>query len=354
MTDHLLHRHVSALFRGSPSRSTAVGLEHELLTRDATDGSAVAIERVRRAVSGAPYRRWVGFEPGGQVELSLPCSPTLTGLQDIWHRTIRALREDCVREGVVLDAAAVDSRSPDQVPLQLVSPRYVEMQRHLDRIGPAGRRMMRQTASTQVCLDWWPGRAGLEQWRLLLLAGPFLAATFARSSGPGSRLATWLDVDPARTAYDDRLLRGNDPVAAYADFAAGAAVFAMPGHDEPDEQTPFAAWARTHLVDNAAVVHHLSTLFPPVRPRGRYLEVRFLDVQPDELVVPVATVLSRLLYDDAARRQALRIVQYDDPRFVDHWDLAAHEPELLLDRGTALLRLAAGTRRTAPDLVGVA
>ena len=56
------------------------------------------------------------------------------------------------------------------------------------------------------------GGAGLEQWRLLNLAGPFLAAVFARSAGPGSRLATWLAVDPARTAFDGRLLRGDDPV----------------------------------------------------------------------------------------------------------------------------------------------
>ena len=96
------------------------------------------------------------------------------------------------------------------------------MQAHFDTVGPAGRRMMRCTASTQVCLDWWPGRAGLEQWRVLNLAGPFLAAAFARSAGPDSRLATWLAVDPDRTAFDDRLLRGGDPVAAYASFARAA------------------------------------------------------------------------------------------------------------------------------------
>ena len=297
---------------------------------------------------------WLGFEPGGQVELSLPAFASMSDLARTWQRTLPKIREDCARAGILLDAEPVDHRSPDQVPLQLTSPRYVGMQCHFDQIGPAGRRMMRQTASTQVCLDWWPGRAGLEQWRLLLLAGPFLAAAFARSSGPASRLATWLAVDPDRTAFDDRLLRGNDPVAAYADFAAGAAVFAMPGHDETAEPTPFGAWARAHDIGAADVAHHLSTLFPPVRPRGRYLEVRFLDAQPDELVIPVATLLSRLLYDDEVRRQALRLVQYDDPRFVDHWQQAAHEPAQLLDRGRPG-QLAAGRSSTdVPNLVGVA
>ena len=154
------------------------------------------------------------------------------------------------------------------------------MQRHFDSIGPAGRRMMRRTASTQVCLDWWPGGAGLEQWRLLNLAGPFLAAAFAR---PGSdRLATWLAVDPSRTAFDGRLLGGDDPVAAYAEFAAGATAFVEPGEQ------------------------HLTTLFPPVRPRGRYLEVRFPDVQEDEDIGTLVAVLAALLYDDTCRAEALR------------------------------------------------
>ena len=351
MTEHHLLRSVAALFRGSPARSTRVGVEHELLTADATDGSVVPIERVRRAAAGAPYERSLGFEPGGQVELSLPCAPTLPRLADSWEHTIRALRADCSRSGVVLEAAPVDPRS--DVPRQLTSRRYVAMERHLDRIGAAGRTMMRRTASTQVCLDWWPGEAGREQWRLALLAGPFLAAAFSHSSGPGSRLDTWRSVDPSRTAYDDRLLRGTDPVAAYADFAAGAAVFAMPEEEEPTAPTSFAVWARDHEVTDDAIAHHLSTLFPPVRPRGRYLELRFLDVQPDELVVPVAELLCRLMYDDEVRRQALRIVQYDDPRVVDHWELAALAPEALAHGAAALLGLA-GSPESPRELVGVA
>ena len=98
------------------------------------------------------------------------------------------------------------------------------MERHFDTIGPAGRVMMRRTASTQVCLDWWPGDEGVEQYRALLLAGPWLAAAYARSTGPGSRLATWLEVDPDRTAFDDRLL-GGDPVEAYAGSRAGPRAF---------------------------------------------------------------------------------------------------------------------------------
>jgi gamma-glutamylcysteine synthetase len=289
---------VTRLFPGPANRrTTRVGLEQELLTRDAETGAAVAPERVRSATSGASYAASVGFEPGGQVELSLSPARDGRAASRQLRATAATLRGDCARAGIVLDASPVDTRTPAEVPLRLTSQRYVAMQAHFDSLGPAGRRMMRCTASTQVCLDWWPGRAGLEQWRVLLLAGPYLAATYNRSFGRGSRLDTWLAVDPGRTGFDDRLLRGEDPVAAYAGFAAGATRF-------------------------MAEEEHLSTLFPPVRPRGRYLEVRFLDVQPEERVGEVVAALSGLLYDDDRRRRVLAGLGPAAPRLAELWRAA--------------------------------
>jgi hypothetical protein len=160
----------------------------------------------------------------------------------------------------------------------------------------------------------------MEQWRLAQLAGPFLAAALARSDGPASRLSSWLAADPGRTAFDDRLLRGADPVRAYTDFARAAAVIAIPHHPDP-------------------VAHHLSTLFPPVRPRGRYLEVRYLDAQPDHLIAPMAAAFARLLHDDDVRRRALRSLVGEQSRLAEHWRTAALTPQQLADRGQALLSL---------------
>ncbi len=313
-----LLQQVSHLFPGRRGpRTTHVGLEQEFLTRAVEDGSAVRIDRVSRAVAGTAYAPWLSFEPGGQVELSLPASPTVAALDRRWRATDLAVRADCLAAGVCLDASPVDlGRGVGQVPLQLSSERYRWMQRHFDGIGPAGRRMMRLTASTQICLDWWPGSAGLEQWRLALVSGPFLAATFNGAAGPRSRLATWLAVDPARTGFDGRLLARSDPVLAYAAFAAGA--------------TPFLP----------TTAEHLTTLFPPVRPRGRYLEVRHLDALPAAMVGPVAAVLAALLYDDEIRRRALLLLEPLTASLEDQWHDAAHRPERLADHAAQLLRLA--------------
>jgi gamma-glutamylcysteine synthetase len=320
---------VAQLFPGAGSRSTRIAVEHELLAADVSSGAAVPVDRIREATRNGWYAGHLTFEPGGQVELSLPpvADPALLGSQ--LEAAVAALGVDCASAGVRLVPAPVDPRPADDVPLQLTSPRYLAMQRHFDSIGPAGRRMMRRTASTQICLDWWPGAAGLEQWRLLNLAGPLIAAAYARSTGPDSRLATWLDVDPSRTAFDDRLLRGDDPVAAYATFAAAATVFTTPG--DVDE--------------------HLTTLFPPVRPRGSYLEVRFLDVQPVHAIEELATALTTLMYDDECRARAMRLVE-PPARLAQLWRLAAEGDAEVTARGRGLVELALAPSRNR--LVGAA
>ena len=323
MATESLRARIAPLFARGVRRSTRVAVEHELITVDRRTGGAVAPDRVRTATRGAWYAPYLGFEPGGQVELSLPCAPGPVELTADLCRSVAALRSDCAAAGIRLEATPVDVRPVDALPLQLTTSRYLAMQQHLDTIGPAGRRMMRATASTQVCLDWWPGAAGAEQWRVLLLGGPFLAAAFARSVGPCSRLATWLAVDPGRTAFDDRLLRGDDPVAAYTELAAGATMF-VDGVDE-----------------------HLTTLFPPVRPRGRYLEIRFLDVQPELEAGAAVAALAALLYDDACRTRALAILEPESARLGEHWMSAALGDPAVVERGVALADLAGVTTPSA-------
>ncbi len=285
---------VTALFDRSGNRRTVgAGIEQELLVRDRRTGGTVGTDRLRRALAGSAHAPYVSFEPGGQLELSLPAAPSAADAASGLHAAVAAVREDAAAAGIELVSDAVDRRP--RVPRRLHSPRYDAMERHFDTVGPAGRVMMRRTASTQVCLDWWPGDEGIEQYRALLLAGPWLASAYARSTGPGSRLATWLDVDPDRTAFDGRLLEG-DPVEAYARFARGAARFAEP---------------------------HLTTLFPPVRPRGSYLEVRYLDAQPLDRVDQVLEVLATIAYDPEVRGRILERLEPCAARLGDSWRAAA-------------------------------
>jgi len=270
------------------------------------------------------------FEPGGQLELSPPPRPTLESLiadiEMLWRRAtaIAAAR------GIRLESVGVNPyHSCADVPLRLPTPRYLAMQQAFDEVSPDGRRMMRLTASLQIAVDLLPGQAGREQWLVANLAGPPLAAAFANSavdaglpSGPvGQRTWIWQNVDLRRTGYDGRHLDLTDPVGAYAAFAAAAPRLPIQEAERP--------------------AYHLSTLFPPVRPRGGYLEVRYLDAQPPWRIPEAVRTVASLLYDDQARHDALDLLL---PRAQDQhraWTEAAagHSPE-----AEALLAIARSAR----------
>lgn len=313
-----VRQQVTRLFARGNRHSVGAAIEQELFAMDLIGGASVHPDRVRAAVAGADYEPWVSFEPGGQVELSLPPARDPRAAAAHLMSVTRSLADDLIGHGIVLTAQPVRGCDP-ATPRYLSSPRYDAMERHFDTLGLAGRRMMRATASTQVCLDWWPGAAGFEQWRVLNLTGPFLAAATTQSAGAEGRLATWLAVDPDRTAFDDRLLQGDDPITAYAAFAAAAADFGCGGIEE-----------------------HLSTLFPPVRPRGRYLEIRFPDATPASRVEGLVTGLAGLLYDDDRRRAALATLAPELTRLGEHWEAAAAGTGDL-ERGCELLH---GSRLT--------
>lgn len=313
-----LHPLVTTLFAQARTRTTRVAVEQELLvaeTAAATGiGGSVAIERVRRAARGTVAAQYLGFEPGGQIELSLPCFPDAASLVRDLRNVTDELDQHLAADGIRTYALPVDPRPEHEVPLQLTTPRYVAMHRHFDAIGPAGRRMMRRTASTQICLDWWPGRAGAEQWRVLNLMRPVPRRRLRpkrRPRGQAQHLA--------RPRSGPRRIRRPPPV----------------------RRRPRRG---VHILRNGATVFvtggaadHLTTLFPPVRPRGTYLEVRFLDVQEADTIGRLVATLTDLLYDDVRRRRTLRALEPTRHQLAENWRAAAAGCPTTAARGFELI-----------------
>lgn len=227
------------------------------------------------------------FEPGGQLELSPAPRPGPADLVADLGRLIDRAEAIARSHGVRLMAAGVNPyHGCAEVPLRTPTPRYAAMQALFDRTGPAGRRMMRLTASLQLAVDLLPGSAGREQWLVANLAGPALAVAFDNSGGERTRI--WRGMDPVRTGYDGRHLDPADPVGAYLAFAAAAPRLPIPETADP--------------------AYHLTTLFPPVRPRGGYLELRYLDAQPAHRIEAAVRTVATLLTDPGARRDALDLL----------------------------------------------
>jgi glutamate--cysteine ligase len=314
---------------GPPSK---VGAELEFLLAGADPREPVSLARVRAALLKAPPfpgGSSLTFEPGGQVELSSQAATGLTALVSSLQCDVDHLVDVLASAGVTLVDSAVD---PCRTPLrQLRSRRYDAMESYFDHLEHdvpemqrVGRAMMASTAATQLNLD--AGTDPAERWRLLHDLGPVLVAAFANSpmrlgrptGWKSSRQQIWQTLDPRRTAEP----LGDDPVAAFADFVLDSPVMLLRHPTKawrPGPGFTFRDWVESGAGPTEDdLAYHLTTLFPPVRPRG-WFEVRYLDTQPLAWwQVPVA-VLSALLDDPLAASLAAEAAEPARGR----WETAA-------------------------------
>ncbi|HUF70755.1 MAG TPA: glutamate-cysteine ligase family protein, partial [Longimicrobiales bacterium] len=215
-----------ATFRPASGRAFRIGVEAELIPIDRETRRIAAIPTVTAALAplaatnawravattkGAPAFDLPGggrftFEPGGQLEYAAPpfASPSaaLANLRAVLTPVTNRLAD----AGIDLYGLGIDPfNAPDDVPLQVGEDRYRRMDAYYARFGPAGARMMRQTASIQLSID-----SACDQhlvWRVLNALAPVMVATFAnsrryagRDSGYANfRSRTWQLLDRTRT-----------------------------------------------------------------------------------------------------------------------------------------------------------
>ncbi|MFE5858103.1 ergothioneine biosynthesis glutamate--cysteine ligase EgtA [Streptomyces sp. NPDC056500] len=299
-------------FKNGPPRT--VGVELEWLIHDqrnprhpvAADRLTAAHDRVRSLALNSALT----FEPGGQLELSSPPAGSLMECVDSVAADLHTVRNTLRRAGLTLTGLGLDPwHTPRRV---LRDPRYDAMEAYLDRTGPSGRAMMCTSASIQVCLDSGeeePGPLGHgRRWQLAHLLGAVLTAAFANSPAREGRWTGWRSTRQAIWAELDAIRPVSPPLhreprAAWASHVLDAPVMcvreeAVPWH-RPTALS-FRDWIRTGVhrpPTRKDLDYHLTTLFPPVRPRG-HLELRMIDAQsgPDGWVVPLAVVTA--LFDD--------------------------------------------------------
>jgi len=307
----------------SPESPRLVGVELEWLTVSRDDeGARVEPAPLARAVAATgplPGGSTVTFEPGGQLEVSAPPHASIAKACSVAEIDVARARAAASELDVALVGLGAD---PVRPPRRVVdTPRYAAMEAYFDTDGPAGRRMMANTAAIQVNIGVGPTDAdAARQWRLAHRVGPTLAAAFANSpllegrptGFRSARLATWLALDRTRAAPVD----GNRPGSeAWADYVLDARVMLI--RPTPERfvalRSPlaFGQWvAEGHELGwptHDDLDYHLTTLFPPVRPRG-WLELRMLDALPDPWWQVAVAVTAVLLDDPEAGEAADRAV----------------------------------------------
>jgi glutamate--cysteine ligase len=314
-----------------------VGLEIEAHCYDHSDPSRRPawneLMAVIAEVPELPGGSRITVEPGGAVELSGPPAPDVVSAISAMAADRATLQEAFARRGLGLVLLGADPlRRPRRVN---PGSRYSAMEQFFSAsgTGAAGAFMMTSTASIQVNLEAGPRSDWAQRVRLAHALGPTMIAVTANSPMLGGRFSgwassrqwIWAELDEARCGP---ILGadGDDPATDWARYALRAPVMLVPGPDAVPvtNWVPFADWADGRAVlggrrpTREDLDYHLTTLFPPVRPRG-FLEIRYLDSVPDTLWPAVVFTVATLLDDPAAADIAAEATE----SVATAWDRAA-------------------------------
>lgn len=275
----------------------------------------------------------ISVEPGGAVELSGPPLPGAMAAIEAMSADQAVLRAAFADAGLGLVSLGTDPLRP----ARRINPgaRYAAMERFFaaSHTATAGAAMMTSTASLQLNLEAGPRAGWGARVSLAHALGPTMVAIAANSPLLGGEFTGWVStrqrvwsrLDSARCGP---ILggRGVDPGIDWARYAMKAPVMLahVPEAVAVTRQVPFADWADGCILlggrrpTQADLDYHLTTLFPPVRPRG-WLEIRYLDGVGDELWPALVFMMATLLDDPQAADVAAEAVE----PVATAWDIAA-------------------------------
>ncbi len=322
------------LSRGArPRADWGVGLETEKLVIDRLTGEAAGYERIRdllarlegtngwEGIYDGEYlvglqgkRSSVTLEPGGQLELSgrfccdIHCS---------W-RDLGRYRQQIVAHGAETGLAFLGLGAQPFTPLEKIAwlpkKRYAIMGPYMQKTGDMGQRMMKQTAGTQVNLDFSDEADCARKLRVVQWLAPLCYALFANSpileGEPTGFLSLrgeiWSRTDADRCGLIEQLFSPAAGFRDYVDYALDVPLYFLQREGRLLDMTGRRFTFRHYLEsgwqkERATLADwnlHLSTLFPEVRLRPQ-IEIRSADSLPPQLSAAVAAFYKGLLYSEA-------------------------------------------------------
>lgn len=271
----------------------------------------------------------ISFEPGGQLEYSSIPKASLNTALDKLKQFQHIIKSELKKYQIIPIQIGMNPwHNLTQIGIQQPTLRYQAMNEYFCNRNSYGLRMMRQTCSIQVNLDFGKNENTLVK-RLLAtnLIAPFATAIFGYSSFveghptkyDSFRAKSWQMLDPSRTGFYDlqNILKNpqkNQCIQSYLNFLMNANVIYIPSLNPKICKTPitFKQWL-THGIDGIFPTLddfkiHCSLVFPEVRIK-RFLELRSIDCQsPVWQSVPIIFYTS-LIYNDTILEQVLNLLE---------------------------------------------
>lgn len=323
------------LVRGArPRQDWGVGLETEKLVVDRQTGEAAGYDRIRDLLARLEgtngwdgiydgeflvglqgKRSSVTLEPGGQLELSgrfccdIHCS---------W-RDLGRYRQQIAAVGAETDLVFLGLGTQPFTPLDKIAwlpkKRYAIMGPYMLKTGDMGQRMMKQTAGTQVNLDFSDEADCVRKLRVVQWLAPLCYALFANSpileGEPSGFLSLrgeiWSRTDADRCGLIGQLFAPGAGFSDFVEYALDVPLYFLQRDgrliDMTGSRFSFRQYLESGWQQQRATLEdwnlHLSTLFPEVRLRPQ-IEVRSADSLPPVLSTSVAAFYKGLLYSEPA------------------------------------------------------
>ena len=271
----------------------------------------------------------ISLEPGGALELSGAPLETIHQTCDEVNNHLAEVKSiaDEIGAGFIgLGAAPIWQH--EDMPL-MPKGRYRLMDAYMDKVGRAGKTMMRRTTTVQVNLDFGSEADMVQKLRVALALQPVATALFANSpffegkpNGMKSyRSWVWRHLDDARTGMMPFVFNEGFGFEAYADYALKVPMYfvyrdgryidalGMNFRDFLKGELPALPGEKPTLSDWA---DHLTTLFPEARAK-RFIEMRGADGGPWRRLCALPGFWVGLTYDQGALDAAWDLVKgWDD------------------------------------------
>lgn len=343
---------IDYLARGAkPEERWGVGTEMEKLVLDAETGEAAPYRRIEallqrledmggwrgireegNLIALLGERSSLTLEPGGQLELSGRLCPDIHCCHDDFSRHIAQIAGEARALGLCFLGLGAQPFTPLEQIAWVPKARYRVMGPYMLKTGDMGQRMMKQSASLQVNLDYADEADCIAKLRLALALSPLFYALFANSplldGKPTGFLSArgeiWSRTDPDRTGLLPQMFRPGAGYADYVEYALDVPMYfiARDGNfvDLTARRFPFRRYLAEGFEGQRATLAdwdlHLSTLFPEARLRPQ-IEIRSADSLPPRMTLAVAALIKGLLYDDDAREEAWSLFRDQDEAALD-------------------------------------
>jgi glutamate--cysteine ligase len=327
---------LEAFFERGGRRRGRLGMELELLPLDARAhlvpyaGSRgveaalkAACDRCKPVVEGGHVIAlllakggMVSLEPGGQVEVDSPPAERIEGLSTFFEATLRHLSESARKCGFGLYPWGMAPYGSTEDLPDVPKARYRLLKAHLQESGRLGRWMMKLTAAGHFCLDYEDEADMRRKVAAAIRLLPYAVAFTANAPVSSGRRHGWLTRRPQVWRHTDRLRCGLpsflfSPELGFRRYVRYALTrpllfIVRDGRYVPGRGRTFLEWLRRPGAAGPLTMGdwdlHLSTLFPDLRLRAGYLEIRTLDALPLPFFLALGAFFKGLLAEPAVLR----------------------------------------------------